>query len=155
MCGQSGPMKENHMKRQFMYRAVMLVSALLFILTSAGCGNLPIAATIEPTSIPAATPTAESVEESTPTPEPVANENVLYQDDFTNPATGWTEEKFDNYFVGYHEPEYYHIEITSPNYKIAIFSPGKENISDTSIEAKAFTVSAKTATEGDFAYGTA
>jgi hypothetical protein len=148
-------MKENHMKRQFMYRAVMLFSALLFILTSAGCGNLPIAATIEPTTIPAATPTAESVEESTPTPEPVANENVLYQDDFTNPATGWTEEKFDNYFVGYHEPEYYHIEITSPNYKTAIFAPEKQTFNDATIEVKVFTVSAKTAATGDFAYGTA
>ena len=26
--------------------------------------------------------------------------------------TGWAEKKFDNYFVGYHEPEYYHVEIS-------------------------------------------
>jgi len=142
------------MQRQFIYRGILTVSMLLLLLVS-GCGALSgPAATTEPTEAPVTSPTAESPE-ATPTSAPVANDDVIYQDDFTNPATGWTEEKFDNYFVGYHEPEYYHIEITSPNYKIAIFSPGKENISDTSIEVKTFTVSAKTAAEGDFAYGTA
>jgi hypothetical protein len=84
-----------------------------------------------------------------------SEQGTLYQDDFTNPATGWTEEKFDNYFVGYHEPEYYHIEITSPNYKTAIFAPEKQSFNDATIEVKVFTVSAKTAATGDFAYGTA
>jgi hypothetical protein len=80
---------------------------------------------------------------------------MLYEDNFTNPATGWTEEKFDNYFVGYHEPEFYHIEITSPNYKTSIFAPDKTSYDDATIEVKAFTVAAKTATTGDFEYGTA
>src|SRR6185436_2544224 len=84
-----------------------------------------------------------------------AEPDALFQDDFTNPSTSWPEEKFDNYFVGYHEPEYYHIEITSPNYKTAIFAPGKQAFTDTTIEAKAFTVGNKTAATGDFAYGIA
>src|SRR5262245_40265330 len=142
------------MKRQFIYRGGSIVSVLLLLLTSAGCGLLPAAPTAAPTSPPAATPTQEIVE-PTPTAAPVVDNNILYEDDFTNPATGWTEEKFDNYFVGYHEPEFYHIEITSPNYKIAMFSPGKENFDDASIDADAFTVSAKTAETGDFAYGIA
>jgi hypothetical protein len=109
-------MKEINMKWQFLYRAVLLSSALLLLLTAAGCGNLP-AATTEPTSLPeAATPTAASTQpEPSPTTEPKVDEDLLYYDDFTNPATAWTEEKFDNYFVGYHEPEFYHIEITSSN----------------------------------------
>src|SRR5574341_113106 len=144
------------MKRHFVYRAMTLFSVLLFILTSAGCANLPIAATSAPTSAPAATPTGEAIA-STPTtePEPATARRVLYEDNFTNPATGWTEEKFDNYFVGYHEPEYYHIEITSANYKLPIFAPEKQSYDNATIEVKAFTVAAKTAASGDFAYGTA
>jgi hypothetical protein len=142
------------MQRQFMYRVILTFSVLLLLLVM-GCGVLPgPAATVEPTEAPVISPTSESPQ-ATATSAPTTNDDVIYQDDFTNPATGWTEEKFDNYFVGYHEPEYYHIEITSPNYKIAIFSPGKESISDASIEIKTFTVAAKTATEGDFAYGVA
>jgi hypothetical protein len=82
-------------------------------------------------------------------------QEMLYEDNFTNPATSWPEKKFDNYFVGYHEPEYYHIEITSPNYKTAIFAPEKQNFSNITISVKVFTVAAKTATTGDFEYGTA
>jgi hypothetical protein len=143
------------MKWQFLYRVVLLLSVLLLLLTGAGCANLPGPATTEPTLAPVASPTAEIVEEPTPTAPPVVDDDILLHDDFTNPATGWTEEKFDNYFVGYHEPEYYHIEITSPNYKSAIFGPEKESFEDATIEVKAFTVAAKTATTGDFTYGTA
>ena len=144
------------MKRQFLYRVVLLSAVLLLLLTAAGCANQPGAATPEPTSLPEATPTVESTEpESTPTAKPTVDEGLLYYDDFTNPATGWTEEKFDNYFVGYHEPEYYHIEITSPNYKTAMFGAEKQSFEDVTIEVKAFTVAAKTATTGDFTYGTA
>ena len=86
------------MKRQFLYRAVLLSAVLLLLLTAAGCANQPGAATPEPTSLPEATPTVESTEpESTPTAKPTVDEGLLYYDDFTNPATGWTEEKFDNY----------------------------------------------------------
>jgi len=78
---------------------------------------------------------------------------MLYQDDFTNPATNWPEKKFDNYFIGYHEPEYYHVEITSANYKTTVFEPEKQSFSDVTIEVKVFTNSKKTAATGDFSYG--
>ena len=107
-----------------------------------------------PSLVPEASPSPEAVE-ATPTSEPVSQENVLYQDDFSNPATGWTEEKFDNYFIGYHEPEYYHVEITGPNYKTTVFEPEKRSFDDATIEMKVFTVSAKTAPDGDFNYGAA
>ena len=44
---------------------------------------------------------------------------------FTNPTSGWPEAKFDNYFIGYHEPEYYHVEVVSPNFKTTVFEPEK------------------------------
>src|SRR5688572_20733864 len=91
------------------------ILTLIFILTVTGCGagNVIVPTT---SSVPEALPSPGSVE-PTPTSAPISQENVLYQDDFTNPATGWTEEKFDNYFIGYHEPEYYHVELTGSNYK--------------------------------------
>jgi len=80
---------------------------------------------------------------------------VLYQDDFTNPATGWPDRKFDNYFIGYHEPEYYHVEVTGTNYKTTVFEPQKRSFGDFTVELQVLTVSAKTAAEGDFRYGLA
>src|SRR6266508_4994459 len=126
------------MKSHFFYRFSCTIVALIFILTSAGCaGNIP--ATIsEPTSSPApvasAMPSQVSTDATpvgiTPTAVPVSDSNILYQDDFTNPATGWSEDKFDNYFIGYHEPEYYHIEVTSPNSKTTVFAPEKKTYED-------------------------
>ena len=85
--------------------------------------------------------------------QPQASEpGLLYHDDFTDPTSGWPEEKFDNYFIGYHEPEYYHVEVTSPNYKTTVFEPDKKNFGDVTIEVKAFTASSKTAETGDFSF---
>ncbi len=151
------------MKSHFFYRFSCTIVALIFILTSAGCaGNIP--ATIsEPTSSPApvasAMPSQVSTDATpvgiTPTAVPVSDSNILYQDDFTNPATGWSEDKFDNYFIGYHEPEYYHIEITSPNSKTTVFAPQKQSFDNVTIELKVLTNSTKTAATGDFRYGLA
>ncbi|HUE98930.1 MAG TPA: SH3 domain-containing protein, partial [Anaerolineales bacterium] len=80
---------------------------------------------------------------------------LLYQDDFTNPATSWPERKFDNYFIGYHEPEYYHIELTGPSYRTTVFEPQKRSFDDFTVELDVLTASAKTAAEGDFRYGLA
>ena len=149
------------MKYQFFYRFSCAIVAFIFVLTSAGCaGNVP-ATLNEPTAAPVASavPSAISAEatpvETTPTAVPVSDANILYQDDFTNPATGWPEDKFDNYFVGYHEPEYYHIEVTSPNSKTTVFEPQKQSFEDVTLELQVLTVSAKTAATGDFRYGLA
>jgi SH3 domain-containing protein len=151
------------MKKHLFYRLSLIIVTLIFILTAAGCaGNVPATIT-EPASSPApvasAAPSLVSTDttpvETTPTAVPVSDSNILYQDDFTNPATGWSEDKFDNYFVGYHEPEYYHIEITSPNSKTTVFEPQKKSFDDVTIELDVLTVSAKTAAEGDFRYGLA
>ncbi len=103
---------------------------------------------------PAATATADT-DEGTPSAAVVSSNNVLYDDNFTNPTSGWPEAKFDNYFIGYHEPEYYHIEIDSPNYRAPVFVPGKKSYEDATIQVEVQTNSTKTAATGDFAYGIA
>ena len=146
------------MRKQSMSRAFSLVTALMILAAIAGC-NQTLKSTETPATQPPITePTETAVVESTATkaaPEQVVDPNILYHDDFKNPATGWAEEKFDNYFIGYHEPEYYHVEITSPNYKTQVFEPNKQSFADATIEAKAFTVAKKTAATGDFNYGIA
>jgi SH3 domain-containing protein len=149
------------MKHLNFYRFSSTIATLIFVLTATGCaGNLPIPLSgSEPTTSPvpeaSAVPSAESVEPTPTTPPPASDPNVLFHDDFTNPATGWSEDKFDNYFVGYHEPEYYHIEVTSPNSKTTVFEPQKQSFEDVTIDLDVLTVSAKTAAEGDFRYGIA
>src|SRR5687767_9374006 len=145
--------RKNDMINQHNFLFKWTIFTLIFILTLTGCGAGNV---VVPTasSVPEASPAPESVE-PTPTSAPVSQENVLYQDDFTNPATGWTEEKFDNYFIGYHEPEYYHVELTGSNYKTTVFEPEKRSFDDATIEMKVFAVAAKTAPEGDFNYGAA
>ena len=106
------------------------------------------------TPAPSISPTAEAVE-ATPVQANVVDSGLLYQDNFTDPASGWPEAKFDNYFVGYHEPEFYHVELTSPNYKTTVFEPEKKAFGDVTIEVKAFTASSKTAETGDYCFGVA
>lgn len=143
------------MKRRNISRSYWTM-ALLIIFGLVGCARQPAAPTLppEPTATEAVSAPTESSVEPTLTTEPTADPSVLYQDDFTNPATGWAVDQFDNYFVGYHEPEYYHIEVTSPNYKAPIIvEPEKRIIEDATIELQVFTNSGKTAPEGDFRYG--
>ncbi len=118
--------------------------------TSAATNSPRATATPAPrgTSTPAATQASQGE-------IPVTGADVLYQDDFTNSASGWPEEKFDNYFVGYHEPTYYHVEVDSANYHATVFVPGKKTFGDTTIQVTAHVVPDKTATSGDFAYGIA
>jgi len=152
------------MGNQLIYRFSLSITAFVLILTLVGCGVIPIPSTVavnEPTqtataipSAPTAAPT-EVTAENTPAAIPVSGKGVLYQDDFTNPATGWSEDKFDNYFIGYHEPEYYHVEITSPNSKTTVFEPNKTSFESFTVDLQVLTVSAKTAAQGDFRYGLA
>ena len=146
------------MRNQHIQRPHWTFPALIIILIVAGCSgsaNAPTSApTSPPTSIPVASPT-DLIVESTPTAAPIADENILYHDDFASPGSGWSENKLDDYFVGYHEPEYYHFEITSPNDHETIFGPDKQSFGDATVEIKVFTVSKKTAAEGDFRYGIA
>src|SRR5690349_1089176 len=144
------------MKPRFFNRSQWSLGTLILILMMTGCaGNVPATAS-EPTAQPApataAVASAESVE-PTPSAAPASDPNILFHDDFTNPTTGWAEDKFDNYFIGYDEPEYYHVEVTSPNSKTTVFEPQKQVFEDATVDLDVLTVSAKTAPQGDFRYG--
>jgi hypothetical protein len=146
------------MKKKIFYRFPGFLSIIMIIvLFVSGCSG-EATSSVQATETPPPAPTVEVTSEPTPeqaNAEPVADANILYHDDFTNPATGWVEDKFDNFFIGYHEPEYYHVEITSPNYKTTVFEPEKKSFGDVTIEVKAFTASSKTAETGDFSFGPA
>jgi hypothetical protein len=148
------------MKKQQINRFGWMVAIVIFMLASAGCGNIPAAPVDQPTASPEAVaspaPIAENTATAAPAPEvPAPGPDALFHDDFTNPATGWAEAKFDNYFVGYHEPEYYHVEIAGGNSKAKVFEPNKESFEDFTIDLKVLVASSKTAPEGDFRYGLA
>src|SRR6476660_7732300 len=149
------------MKRQFFYRSSGAIAAVIVLLSLSGCGispNNPSQPTASPgpaSPVPASAVPSPATGEATETAAPVSNTDDFFQDDFTNPSTGWPEDKFDNYFIGYHEPEYYHIEITSPNSKTTVFEPQKKSLGDITIELQVLTNSTKTAATGDFRYGLA
>ncbi len=140
-----------------------IISALFIALLMTGCANQtpePLASSSPtPTSLPPS-PTPTSIPPTAVPTEPARDHmegvdaNALYHDDLTNPESGWPDAKFDNYFIGYHEPEFYHVEVTSPNYKTTVFEPEKKSYGDVTIKVKAFTASSKTAETGDFSFGT-
>src|SRR5215211_6678201 len=147
------------MKGHRIYRFSWAITTVLFIVSTAGCANTP-SGTDEvepsPSAAPVATEASNPVNvEATPTEVQVSEEGVIYKDDFTDPATSWPEDKFDNYFIGYHEPEYYHVEITGGNARTTVFDPQKQSIGDATLELQVLTASGKTAATGDFRYGLA
>ncbi len=83
-------------------------------------------------------------------PKPIAG--VLYQDNFTDPATGWPKLSFDNYFIGYHEPNHYHVEVHAPNDKAIVTIP-KLKFDDATLQVKALVEPNNTAQTGNFRYG--
>jgi hypothetical protein len=145
------------MSRQGFYSCYWAAPALILLLLLTGCASRapqPDAATSPP---PATVPPTEGIAETTSAPvdQPVLEGNVLYADTFTNPASGWPSGEFDNYYIGYHEPEYYHVEISNPNYRTSVFTPGKETFTDMTIEVKAFIAASRTAETGDSSFGIA
>ena len=149
------------MKRQILYDSKWGMSmALIIILAIVGCAGQEQASTVptEASSTAAASSPPPVSIESTATSQPVPAKNVLYQDNFTNESTGWPKAEFDNYFIGYHEPEYYHVEITSPNSRapiIGIPEPEQHSYGDVTIELQVLIASGRTSPEGDFRYGLA
>jgi ferric-dicitrate binding protein FerR (iron transport regulator) len=90
--------------------------------------------------------------------EPCATQNlelpsdahILYEDEFTNPSSGWTQGKIDNSFVGYSGGEYYHVQILNPNFKYPVYVPNKSKYEDVNVDLRVFT---RAAQDGDFHYG--
>jgi hypothetical protein len=157
----------------FRWTALLLVPFLI----GTGCGWLGIE---EPTPTAAPTPSPEPVitptaaptpspepvitptAAPTPSPEPVitptvapdsAQESVLYEDDFADPTSGWPNELvFYNYYIGYHEPEYYHVEVHAPNARTVVAVP-EQSFDDFVAEAEVSVSQENTASSGDFRYG--
>jgi hypothetical protein len=91
---------------------------------------------------------------STPTPATApASGGPDYVDDFTDPTTGWPNALvFDNYYIGYHEPEFFHVEVHAPHDKAIVVVP-KQSFDDFTAETSVFVDPNNTAQTGDFRYG--
>ncbi len=82
---------------------------------------------------------------------PVATaENVILQDDFGDPASGWPEVAEGSVLSGYHPPDYYHVQSSEPNHVSAAYFD--QELMDFSMETNVFVDSTDTET-GDFYYG--
>ena len=89
------------------------------ILILAGCNtsNAP-AASNAPSPIAIATITATL----TVTPQSTAlPHGVLYEDDFSNPGSGWPIVDVDNYHFEYHPPDFYRVEVKSAHETVTVF----------------------------------
>ena len=161
------------MKSRSAYRLMWtLPTTFLLILGLVGCGAPPIpatqppassaptepaaitepAATGAPTSLPEASPTGP--ESPNPAPTAAPKGGVKYQDDFSNPGTQWSVATLGDYHVGYHEPEWYEVEVKSPNSKVPVVPvPDRQTYGDATIELEVNTFAKKTAEAGDFRYG--
>jgi hypothetical protein len=59
---------------------------------------------------------------------------------------------FDNYYIGYHEPEFYHVEVHAPNAWTVVAVP-EQSFDDFVAEAEVFVSQENTAPSGNFRYG--
>jgi hypothetical protein len=82
----------------------------------------------------------------------VSEIDVIYNDKFKNTSSGWPSAEYDNFYIGYHEPEFYHVEVHEPNDNTIVVLPGKE-FADITTEVEVFADEANTSQSGDFRYG--
>ncbi|MEM7113343.1 MAG: SUMF1/EgtB/PvdO family nonheme iron enzyme [Chloroflexota bacterium] len=80
---------------------------------------------------------------------PVAADVVL-QDEFTDPASGWPETNEADSLSGYHPPDYYHVQSSRPNHTAVAFL--ERPFSDFTLETNVF-VDSTDSENGDFYYG--
>jgi len=151
---------------------------IILVLVATGCSGAATAPTqtpippsppsesaVTPTSVPA--PSPEPAVTPTPVPDSAqeteasdeddldheVDEYVLFEDDFKDTASGWPDTLvFDNYYIGYHEPEWYHVEVHAQNDDALTVLP-EQSFDDFSVEAEAFVEEPLSAPEGDFRYG--
>ena len=113
------------MKQRFLRRfrwGTMLLVPFLMGIGCIGSGDSP---TLRPTSTPLAQPATDPTPVSAPTAAPLVTTvaqrqesgiPALYREEFTDTTSGWPNELvFDNYYIGYHEPDYYHVEVHESN----------------------------------------
>jgi hypothetical protein len=116
----------------------------------------PPVVTITGTPIPTSTvaPTPSATETAVPTMESVVLEGLLYRDDFTKKDSGWNQIAFDNSYIGYHEPGYYHVEVHAPYSDELVPVPG-QSFTDFTVELEVFADADLSVAEGDYYYGLA
>ena len=150
-------------KHLFSRRAAFL---LMLVMIGVGCTRevnqppLPATSTSPPASplpdtpepLPTAAPTIAITSTSIPTSEPEPQEGLLYSDDFTKTDSGWNQIAFDNSYIGYHEPGYYHVEVHTPHADELVPIPG-QSFTDFTAEAEVFADADLSIAEGDFSYG--
>jgi formylglycine-generating enzyme required for sulfatase activity len=77
---------------------------------------------------------------------------VLYQDDFSDPKSGWPTEDQSNGRFGYHPAAFYHVEVSKPNDSEAVFRG--LNFANFTAETEVLVDHTNT-NSGDFRYGLA
>ncbi|MCL4297527.1 MAG: SUMF1/EgtB/PvdO family nonheme iron enzyme [Anaerolineae bacterium] len=79
-------------------------------------------------------------------------EGILEQDDFTDPNSGWPASSDDKHVLGYHPPDYYHVQVSIPNdWAVASKAP---DFTDATVETEVLVDHTDTE-KGDFRYGLA
>ena len=131
----------------------LLLSALL-IMSACSASNPSVAASAStPNTTITTTATITATVTSTVTAQNVAlPAGVLYQDDFSNPQSGWPIVDVDNYRFGYHPPDFYHVEVKSPHDTVTVFRG--LNFGDATADTTAL-VDHTTSDTGDYRYGLA
>jgi formylglycine-generating enzyme required for sulfatase activity len=100
----------------FRWLSLLLIPAFM----SAACG---LQVTGTPTSAPTSAPVATTLAQG-----------ILYQEDFTDPASGWPVETGDTFKIGYHPPDFYHLEVSAPDNSETVFEG--EEFGDFTVETE-------------------
>jgi hypothetical protein len=78
------------------------------------------------------------------------NARILYQDQFTNPFSGWTRGKIDNFIVRYAGLNYYRVQAQGSGNQLIPSVPRGREYGDVNIDVRAI---AEAESGGDFRYG--
>lgn len=76
--------------------------------------------------------------------------NIRYQEDFTNPSSGWLQGTIDDFLFSYLDQEYYQIQILGPNNEYPVYVPNKMEYTDVNIDLVAHLPAGS---KGDIRYG--
>jgi len=81
------------------------------------------------------------------------NARILYQDNFSNPASGWDQGKIDNFmvrYVRYSGRRYYQVQVQGPEDQFLAYVPNERDYEDVNVDIR---VIAEPESGGDFRYG--
>lgn len=81
---------------------------------------------------------------------PPASQN-LFEDSFADPTSGWPVSTDEKYVIGYHPPDYYHVQVAVPNDRLVVSYPNK-TFEDATIETQVLVDHTDT-DKGNFRYG--